>query len=74
MPDLFSYVKQGGTLVVQYNTSTSIDKFTPYPLSLSRDRVTEEDAEVRILKPDHVVMNTPNKITAKDFDGWIWKE
>lgn len=71
MPDLFNYVKQGGTLVVQYNTSTAIDKFTPYPLTLSRDRVTEEDAEVRILKPDHMVMNTPNKITTKDFEGWV---
>ncbi len=71
MPDLFTYVKQGGTLVVQYNTSTAIDKFTPYPLTLSRDRVTEEDAEVRILKPNHPVLNFPNKITASDFDGWI---
>ncbi len=71
MPDLFNYMKQGGTLVVQYNTTTNIDKFTPYPLALSRDRVTEEEAEVRILKPDHVVMNFPNKITARDFDGWV---
>ena len=71
MPDLFNYVKQGGTLVVQYNTSTAIDKFSPYPLALSRERVTEEDAEVRILKPDHAVLNTPNKITAKDFEGWV---
>jgi hypothetical protein len=71
MPDLFSYVKQGGTLIVQYNTSTAIDKFSPYPLTVSRDRVTEEDAEVRVLKPDHVVLNSPNKITAKDFDGWV---
>ncbi len=71
MPDLFAYVKEGGTLVVQYNTTVAIDKFTPYPLALSRDRVTEEDAEVRILKPNHVVMNSPNKITTKDFEGWI---
>ena len=73
MNDLLEYVKQGGTMVVQYNTAFDLetDKFSPYPLSISRDRVTEEDAEVRLLKPDHPVLNTPNKITAKDFEGWV---
>ncbi|MCK6617947.1 MAG: PIG-L family deacetylase [Cyclobacteriaceae bacterium] len=73
MPTLLEYVAQGGTIVVQYNTSTDLetDKYSPYPLTISRDRVTEEDAEVRILKPDHPVLNYPNKITARDFDGWV---
>jgi LmbE family N-acetylglucosaminyl deacetylase len=75
MPDLLNYVKEGGTLVVQYNTSNDLeidkDKFSPYPLNLSRDRVTEEDSEVRILKPEHPVLNYPNKIRAQDFNGWI---
>src|SRR5213080_1752854 len=43
----------------------------PYPLEISRDRVTDENAEVRILAPDHPLMTRPNKITSKDFDGWV---
>ena len=73
MNDLLEYVNQGGTMVVQYNTSNGLgtDKFSPYPLTLSRDRTTEENAGVRILKPDHPLLNFPNKISASDFDGWI---
>ncbi len=73
MDELLEYVHDGGTLVMQYNVATDFgnDKFAPYPLKLSRDRVTEEDAVVRILKPEHPVLNTPNKITEKDFEGWI---
>lgn len=73
MPVLLSYVKQGGTLIVQYNTNFNLkaSTFSPYPLSISRDRVTEEDAAVRLIKPDHRVFNYPNKITSTDFDGWI---
>jgi len=75
MPDLLNYVKEGGTMIVQYNTNNDLeidkDKFSPYALTLSRDRVTEENSEVRILKPDHPVLNVPNKITVKDFDGWV---
>ena len=73
MPDLLEYVHNGGTMIVQYNTSNDleVDKFSPYPLTISRDRVTEEDSEVRILKPDHPALNYPNKITADDFKGWV---
>ena len=75
MPDLLDYVKKGGTLIVQYNTNSRLeiaqDKFSPYPLALSRDRVTDEDSEVKILKPQHVALNAPNKITANDFEGWV---
>lgn len=73
MNDLLAYVNEGGTLVVQYNINFDFgkEKFAPYPMKLSRDRVTEENAEVRILKPKHEVLNTPNKITAKDFTGWV---
>ncbi|MBX2943538.1 MAG: PIG-L family deacetylase [Cyclobacteriaceae bacterium] len=75
MPDLLDYVKKGGTLVVQYNTNSSLeidkDKFSPYPLTLSRDRVTDEESDVKILKPEHVALSAPNKITAKDFEGWV---
>jgi LmbE family N-acetylglucosaminyl deacetylase len=73
MPDLLEYVKNGGTLVVQYNTSFDLetDAYSPYTLKISRDRVTDEDSDVRILKPDHRVMQYPNKITAADFKGWV---
>jgi LmbE family N-acetylglucosaminyl deacetylase len=75
MPDLLNYVKNGGTMISQYNNNQGLeidaDKIAPYPLSLSRDRVTEENAEVSILKPDHPALNFPNKITAGDFEGWV---
>lgn len=73
-PKLLDYVKNGGTMIVQYNTSyrlkVPMEEIGPYPLQLSRDRVTVEEAPVRFLKPDHPVLNYPNKITAKDFEGW----
>jgi LmbE family N-acetylglucosaminyl deacetylase len=73
MNDLFEYVKAGGTLVVQYNTNFDLetDQFSPLPLTLSRDRVTEEDALVTITKPEHPLLSYPNKITLKDFEGWV---
>jgi LmbE family N-acetylglucosaminyl deacetylase len=72
-PKLLKYVENGGTLVFQYNTRHRLktDDFAPYPLKLSRDRVTEEDAEVTFLNPKHLVLNTPNKITKADFDNWV---
>lgn len=70
---LLDFVHKGGNLIVQYNTSRGINvpNLAPYPLELSRDRVTNELAEVRILAPDHELLNRPNKITAADFEGWI---
>ncbi|MEO1437477.1 MAG: LmbE family protein, partial [Bacteroidota bacterium] len=71
--DLQNYVEQGGTVVVQYNTSFRLKTkdIAPYPLTLSRDRVTVEEAEVRFLAPEHQVLNFPNKITNADFDDWV---
>jgi LmbE family N-acetylglucosaminyl deacetylase len=70
---LLEYVQNGGTLVVQYNTNFElvVDKIAPFPLKISRTRVTDETAEMRFLLPEHPVLNTPNKLTAKDFDGWV---
>lgn len=72
-PKLLKYVENGGVLMVQYNVSSPlrIDQIGPYPFRLSRDRVTEEDAKVTILAPNDPALNYPNKITEKDFDGWI---
>lgn len=73
--ELMRYVKEGGVLLVQYNTSNQLGqlraKISPYPLTISRNRVSEEDAAVKFLAPEHVVMNYPNKITASDFEGWV---
>lgn len=72
---LMDYVKNGGTMLVQYNTSfrlkVPMNELAPYPIKLSRDRVSVEEAEVRFLKPNHAVLNWPNKITQKDFEGWV---
>ena len=73
MPSLLAYVNNGGTLVMQYNTTQdmSTTQLGPWPLPLSRNRVTEEDAPVTILKPHHRLLTTPNTITEQDFDGWV---
>jgi len=69
---LLDLVKNGKTMIVQYNTLDDlvVKNMAPYPLKLSRDRVTEENAEVRFLEPNHKILNTPNTITSKDFEGW----
>lgn len=74
-PRLMEYVKAGGTLLVQYNTSNFLSSLKadigPYPFQITRDRVTDETAEVRFLKKDHKLLTQPNLITASDFKGWI---
>jgi LmbE family N-acetylglucosaminyl deacetylase len=72
-PELLAYVKAGGVVVAQYNTTSDLKtkEIGPFPLEISRDRVTDETAEVKILAPAHPLMNTPNKITAEDFKGWV---
>ncbi|WP_462260896.1 PIG-L family deacetylase [Ferruginibacter sp.] len=73
--ELMQYVKEGGVLVSQYNTSNQIGpvraKIAPYPFTISRNRITDEEAKVNFLLPQHKVLNYPNKITDKDFEGWI---
>jgi LmbE family N-acetylglucosaminyl deacetylase len=71
---LLDYVKNGGTLMVQYNqqlTQFNDGKYTPYPTQESHDRVTVEESPVQILAPQDGVFHYPNQITAKDFDGWV---
>ncbi len=70
---LMDFMTDGGTLIVQYTTSRRIkgDDIAPYPMELSRDRVTDEFAEVKFEIPNHPVLNYPNKITSKDFEGWV---
>jgi LmbE family N-acetylglucosaminyl deacetylase len=77
---LFDYVAQGGTLVVQYNVlefgftgsrPRSMDNLGPYPLRLSRDRVTVEEAPMIPVNPNHPLLKVPNQITETDYEGWV---
>ncbi len=72
-PKLFEYMQNGGTLITQYNNNFDLvtRDVAPLPLTLGRARVTDEKAEMRILKPEHPALNFPNKLTTKDFDGWL---
>lgn len=75
-PVLMKYVENGGTVVVQYTTRTNDmvlpdSLIGPYPFKLTRDRVTVEEAPPTFLAKDHPLLNSPNKITATDFDGWV---
>ncbi len=69
---LFDFVANGGNMIVQYNTNHRLKtkQLAPYNLTLSRDRVTDEHAEVRFLNPEHPLLNVPNKITEEDFKDW----
>ncbi len=77
LPGLFAYVEQGGTVIAQYNRPNGLrtPQLGPYPLSIAGQapplRVTDENAPVTMLVPDHPALTTPNKITAADFDGWV---
>ncbi|TAE75940.1 MAG: PIG-L family deacetylase [Bacteroidetes bacterium] len=71
--DLHEYVKNGGVLVVQYQTAQElkVPQLGVFPITQSRERVTEERAEVRFLSPKHQILNKPNQITQEDFKNWV---
>ena len=73
--ELLDYVSQGGVLISQYNTANRRGNneipIAPFTLTNSSDRVTEENAVVKLLQPNHPVLTFPNKITEKDFEGWV---
>ncbi|MEX2300777.1 MAG: NEW3 domain-containing protein, partial [Bryobacterales bacterium] len=70
---LLEYVKNGGVLVVQYNTPEYDNNYGPYPYVMGRrpEEVSEEDSQMEILEPGDPVFTTPNQITQKDFEGWV---
>lgn len=72
---LMKYVEEGGNLIVQYNTNNFLGTVTknigPYPFKIGRERVTVENAPVTFDKPEHPLLNYPNKITSADFDDWV---
>lgn len=77
LPALFRWVEAGGTVIAQYNRPNNLKAATlgPYALSIEGPapalRVTDENAPVTFLAPDHPALNVPNKITAADFEGWV---
>ena len=72
---VLEYVKNGGNVIVQYNTSgrwnKQFENIAPYPLKLSRDRVTDENSKVKIITTNHSLVNFPNTINQSDFEGWV---
>lgn len=71
---LLDYVKQGGTLIVQYNKGEyASGNFAPFAVKMKQtpDRVTDERASVVLLEPAHAAFNYPNKISERDFEGWV---
>jgi hypothetical protein len=76
---LLDYVSNGGTLLVQYQRDFAWDRasYAPYPAKISGTsatmlpRITDENSPVTFLKPDDLLLNRPNKITERDFDGWV---
>lgn len=71
---LMDYISGGGNLIMQYNTNSRVGPLKtslgPYPFTISRDRVTDENAEVRMINPNHSALSFPNKISSRDFEGW----
>jgi LmbE family N-acetylglucosaminyl deacetylase len=74
-PKLMEYVKGGGNLIVQYNTNNNLGQLKtnigPYPFTISRDRITDENAKVKWTDTKHPVFLYPNTITAADFENWV---
>lgn len=70
---LNEYVKEGGRLIVQYNTTydLKVEHPGPIPFKLSRERVTDEVSEVKVMEPKHPVFNQPNKILSDDWENWV---
>jgi LmbE family N-acetylglucosaminyl deacetylase len=70
---LFAYVEGGGNVIVQYNRPNDLktDKIAPFDLRISADRVTDENAAITFLAPDHPALTTPNRITNADFTDWV---
>jgi hypothetical protein len=74
-PRLMKYVEEGGVLVVQYVTRSGLSPLDvpvgPYPLEIGRGRVTDENASITALIPDHPLLKTPHRIAARDWQGWV---
>lgn len=74
-PKLLDYVKQGGNLIIQYNTNNNIGQLKssigPYPFTISRERITDERSAWRFVLPEHPALCYPNALKAEDFEAWV---
>jgi LmbE family N-acetylglucosaminyl deacetylase len=69
---LLDYAERGGTVIVQYQKTEFNDaQYGPWPAKTSTNRVTDENATVEILAPDHRLFNTPNRIGPEAWQGWV---
>ncbi len=70
---LLDYAKNGGVVIVQYNTPEFDHNYGPYPYTMTSnpEEVTDEVSQVQILEAQNPVFTWPNKITTKDFGGWV---
>lgn len=70
---VLEYVEKGGTYIVQYQTSYGMieEQVGPFPMTLGRDRISVEEAELTFLDKDHPALTTPNKLGEEDFQGWV---
>lgn len=72
---LMEYVKNGGNVICQYQTRGGLNDFRnemgPFPFDIGSDRVSQEDAEVRFENTESPILNSPNKISSSDFEGWV---
>jgi LmbE family N-acetylglucosaminyl deacetylase len=69
---LIDYARAGGTVIVQYNKFEFNDaQYGPYPARVGRERVTDENAEMKLVDPSHPVFNAPNRINRADWANWV---
>ncbi len=80
---LLNYIQDGGVVIVQYNvasrggpggdrgSSAALAHIGPYPMKVGTERTTVEESPVAFPDPNHPLLFTPNKITERDFDGWV---
>jgi hypothetical protein len=70
---LMEYVRDGGTLIVQYNVTSGLltEDIGPFPFTIGRERIADETARISFVDPDHQLLHFPNEISDADFDGWV---
>ncbi len=73
---LFDYVKNGGTVIVQYQTNTNLQttEIAPYKLTIGKTRITDENAVVNFINPNEQVLNKPFRITQQNFTNWLQEQ
>jgi LmbE family N-acetylglucosaminyl deacetylase len=74
---LLQYCRTGGRVVSMYhkprewNERAGHPLLAPFALTIGNDRVTEEDASVVFLQPEHRLLRYPHTIGEADFADWV---